>query len=73
MRNIMENINAIRYVLQREDGKFYYRGNTSSAWGFTDDFSDAYLFKTEYHAKQRSFTANPLSTVVRKVKLILED
>ncbi len=62
---------VIKYVLQREDGTFYYKGSGSSNYGYSQDFSDAFLFKTERGAKSRSFTANPLSVKVRKVKITL--
>ena len=65
--------NAILYVLQREDGKFYYKGSTSSWFGFTDKLSDAFLFKTEKGANQRTFVANPMKATVRKVKITLLD
>lgn len=61
----------IKYVLQREDGAFYYKGSGSSIYGYSQDFSEAFLFKTELGAKSRSFTANPLSVKVRKVKITL--
>lgn len=61
----------IKYVLQREDGAFYYKGSGSSNYGYSHDISEAFLFKTERGAKSRSFTANPLSVKVRKVKITL--
>ena len=64
---------VIKYVLQREDGVFYYKGSGSSIYGYCNDISDAFLFKTEQGAKSRSFTANPLSVKVRKVKITLLD
>ena len=63
----------IKYVLQREDGTFYYKGSGSSNYGYSHDISEAFLFKTEQGAKSRSFTANPLSVKVRKVKMSLLD
>ena len=42
-----------KYVLQRADGQFYYKRNTSSSWGFTDDFTKAHLFDTEKGARSR--------------------
>lgn len=62
---------VIKYVLQREDGAFYYKGSGSSNYGYSHDISEAFLFKTEQGAKSRSFTANPLSVKVRKVKITL--
>lgn len=44
----------IMYVLQAEDGKFYWKNeNTSSSHGLKEGFENAYLFKTRKGAEQR--------------------
>lgn len=60
-----------RYVIQKDNGQFYWKGNVSSLWGLTDYFDDAYIFKTESSAKQRIKTANLQNCTVRKVKIEL--
>jgi hypothetical protein len=57
-----------KYVLQRADGQFYYKGRVSSSWGFTEDFNKAYLFDTEKGAKLRqSLPAAGKDAVIRPV------
>ena len=56
-----------KYVIRREDGKFYYKGSVSSLYGYTEDFGKAYLFDTPRGAKSRLFTANPMKASVRAV------
>lgn len=60
-----------RYVIQKTDGRFYWKGNVSSLWGLKESFDDAYLFKTESSAKQRMKSANLQNCKVRKVKIEL--
>ena len=44
----------IMYVLQNEDGSFYWKNeNTSSSHGLKDGFENAYLFKTKKGAELR--------------------
>lgn len=64
----MENY---KFVIQNEFGQFYWKGNTSSLYGFKDDFNEAYLFKSEMSAKQRIKSLNVSNCVVRTVKLEL--
>ena len=69
--DIMEN-SMIKYVLQRADGQFYYKGRVSSSWGFTEDFNEAYLFDTEKGAKTRkSLPAAGENAKIRKVLITL--
>ena len=58
------------YVLMREDGTFYWRGNVSSVYGWKD-FDEACLFKTRQGAESRMFVSAPLKCEVRKVKITL--
>lgn len=64
-----------KYVLQRADGQFYYKKNsTSSSWGFTDDFGKVYLFDTEKGAKLRqSLPAAGEGAIVRPVTINLPE
>ena len=49
----------IMYVLQNEDGSFYWKNeNTSSSHGLKDGFENAYLFKTKKVLnKERNYSA----------------
>lgn len=61
-----------KYVIQREDGMFYWKHKSiSSFWSYKPDLKDACLFETEKGATARLFTANPLSATVRKVTITL--
>lgn len=42
----------IMYVLQNEDGSFYWKSNVSSMHGLSKYFKDAHLFKTKKGAEQ---------------------
>lgn len=64
---------AEKYVIVREDGKFYYKGHTSSVYGFTEVFSGAFIFNSVIGAKSRLYTANPMKAEVRPVTITLED
>lgn len=64
-------ITVFRFVIEKDNGQFYWKGNTSSLWGLKDSLGDAYLFKTENSAKQRIKTANLQNCQVRKVKIEL--
>ena len=44
---------ATRYVIVNDKGEFYFKGETSSLYGFTPDFNDAFLFKTIQGAEKR--------------------
>lgn len=63
---------SIRFVIRRSDGKFYYKGHTSSVYGFTDNFNDAHIFATAMGAKSRLYTAGSGFTAeVLPVKITL--
>lgn len=62
----------VRYVIQREDGMVYWKySNKSSLWGLYKDFNEAYLFKSEYHAKTRMKSLGLQNCRVRKVEFKL--
>lgn len=64
---------TIMYVLQDEGGRFFWKKKTTSTFeGFSDDFADAYLFKTEKGAKQ-SMNRDPnySNCIIRKVEIRL--
>lgn len=44
---------ATRYVIVNDKGEFYFKGETSSLYGFTPAFNDAFLFKTTQGAEKR--------------------
>ena len=62
-----------KYVILREDGKFYYKGNASSVYGFTDVFSGASIFNSVKGAESGLYTAKPMKAEVRPVTITLED
>jgi hypothetical protein len=56
-----------KYVLQNSDGEFYWKDKSvSSRYGFTEDFSKAYIFDSEKGAKTRLYLAGE-NGVVRPV------
>lgn len=55
------------FVLQREDGAFYWKGNVSSLYGWDKDFNKAFLFKTVKGAMQRAYLAAPMKFEIKKV------
>ena len=61
---------ATRYVIVNDKGEFYYKGETSSLYGFTPVFSDVFLFKTTQGAeKRRKLFKN---TTIMEVEIILK-
>ena len=44
---------AIRYVIQNNKGEFYWKGETSSLYGFDKKFDRAFLFKSRKGAELR--------------------
>ena len=62
----------IMYVIQREDGTFYWRGEGSSRYGWKG-FDEACLFRTRRGAESRMYVSNPLKCEVKKVKITLID
>lgn len=62
----------IMYVLQNEDGSFYWKNeNTSSSHGLKDGFENAYLFKTQKGAEQRKKIPCYSKCTVKEVELKL--
>lgn len=56
-----------KYVLQNSDGEFYWKDKSvSSRYGFTEDFSKAYIFDSEKGAKTRLYLAGE-NGVIRPV------
>ena len=46
-------MNATRYVIQNNKGEFYWKGETSSLYGFDKKFDRAFLFKSRQVAELR--------------------
>lgn len=60
------------YVLQDEDGKFYWKNeNTSSSHGLKEGFENAYLFKTKRGAELRKKLPCFSKCTIREVELKL--
>ena len=60
------------YVLRREDGKFYWKGQGSSRWGYRDGFENAFLFATEKGARMRmGYGCVCMSCEILKVEITL--
>ena len=63
---------CIKYIIQREDGQFYYKNaSISSLYGYTENFGKAHLFETEKGAEKRLYTANPMKARIRPVTITL--
>ena len=60
------------YVLQREDGYFYWKGNVSSRHDWVKEFDKAFLFQTKQGAKSRMFTSQKMSCEIREVLIQLK-
>lgn len=62
-----------RYVIQREDGKFYYHGAISSVLGYVDDIEKALLFKELWRAKLSLVRESNVAKVeLKEVKVTIE-
>jgi hypothetical protein len=62
----------IMYVLQDEEGKFYWKNeNTSSSHGLKEGFENAYLFKTRKGAEQRRKLPCYSNCVIKEVEIKL--
>ena len=62
-----------RYVIQREDGKFYYHGAISSVHGYIDDIEKAYLFEQSWRANLSAKRESNVAKVeVKEVKVTIE-
>lgn len=62
------------YVIQRADGKFYWKHQSiSSCYGY-DSFDKAHLFSTEKGAKSRiGYGSDGQDCKVKQVKIVLVD
>lgn len=63
------------YVIQRYDGKFYWKHQSISSYYGYDSFDKAHLFSTEKGAKTRISTLdrNGHDCKIKQVKVILVD
>ena len=62
----------IMYVLQDEDGKFYWKNeSTSSSHGLKEGFENAYLFKTKRGAELRKKSPCYSQCAIREVEVKL--
>lgn len=62
-----------RYVIQREDGKFYWQGNISSYHGYADNLDEATLYKLKFNAKRiANIELNVAKVEVKEVKVTVE-
>ena len=62
----MKEIN--RYVIQNQEGKFYWKNtSTSSCYGFDSSFDKAFFFRNEKSALTRIKTLNVQNCIVKKV------
>ena len=62
----MKEIN--RYVIQNQEGKFYWKNtSTSSCYGFDSSFDKAFFFRNEKYALTRIKTLNVQNCIVKKV------
>lgn len=64
----------IMYVIQRADGKFYWKHQSISACYGYDSFDKAHLFSTEKGAKSRiGYGSDGQECTVKRVKVVLDD
>lgn len=63
-----------RYIIQNENGKFYWRDSKiSSLNGFKDEFDESSLYKKQHQAEMVAKTLNNRTKVeVKEVKLTME-
>ena len=60
------------YVLQSEDGKFYWKNeNTSSSHRLVEGFENAFLFKTKKSAELRKKLPCYSDCIIREVEIKL--
>lgn len=64
-------IKRTMYVIRREDGKFYWKGNTSSLHGFKE-FDEAVMFRTKSGAESRLFVERNMKCEVLPVEITLK-
>ena len=64
----------IMYVIQRTDGKFYWKHSKIGSYYGYDSFDKAHLFSTEKGAKSRIGYGNDgQECTVKRVKVVLDD
>ena len=62
-----------RYVIQREDRKFYWQGRISSYHGYADNLDEATLYKLKFNAKRiANLESNVAKVEVKEVKVTIE-
>lgn len=59
------------YVLQNEDGSFFWKNDRFSMHGLNKDFETAYLFETRWGAEQQRRQSCYSKCIIRKVELKL--
>ena len=51
---MLNSSEVIKYIIQKEDGKFYWKSpNISSYYNWKDSLNDATLFQTKCNAEKR--------------------
>lgn len=66
-------LQTIKYIVQREDGLFYWKGWSSSQHGWEKSFDKAYLFNRITSATTRAKKLSHLyNTKVKSVVITLE-
>ena len=64
----------IMYVIQRADGKFYWKHQSISSYYGYDSFDKAHLFLSEKGAKSRiGYGSEGQDCIVKRVKVALVD
>ena len=63
---------ATRYVIQNNSGEFYWKGDTSSLYGFDKNFDKAFLFKSKKGAELRMRIFPNCTIMEVELKLIEE-
>lgn len=59
------------YVLQNEDGSFFWKSDISSIHGLNKDFETAYLFNTKWGAVQQKKQPGYSKCIIKEVELNL--
>lgn len=63
---------TFRYVIQDENGLFFWKGHISSHYKFKSGFGDAFMFKSLYRAEERvKRLSSSQKCIIRKVELKL--
>ena len=66
-------MSATRYVIQNNKGEFYWKGETSSLYGFDKKFDRAFLFKSRQGAELRMRIFPNCTIMEVELKLIEND